>query len=68
MWMGFGLMRAYLAVSGSVFALLVIAHFWRLSEEGLGMLSRPEFLISTVAAGGLAAWAIALWRRSGVAA
>lgn len=65
--MGFGLMRAYLAVSGSLFALLVIAHFWRLSEEGLGILARPEFVVSTIAAAALVVWAGWLWRRPGAA-
>lgn len=64
--MGFGLMRAYLAVSGSLFALLVIVHLWRLSEEGLGVLARPEFVLATVAAAALGAWAGMLWRRGGV--
>ncbi len=65
--MGFGLMRAYLAVSGGLFVLLVFAHLWRLSEEGFGLLARPEFVIATIAAAVLGAWAGTLWRRGGVA-
>ena len=52
-------MRAYVTTSGTMFALLVIAHIWRVALEGWSVALDPFFVVSTLVAGALAAWA---WR------
>jgi hypothetical protein len=52
-------MKAYLMISGGVFALLVVAHFARIITEGPQVARDPWFVLSTVVAGALCFWA---WR------
>ena len=53
-------MRAYVATSGTVFALLVLAHIARVFAEGLRVASNPWFIASTLAATVLCVWAFRL--------
>jgi hypothetical protein len=53
-------MRAYLIVTGAVFGMIVLAHIWRAVAEGLHAARSPWFILSTVLAATLAAWAVRL--------
>jgi hypothetical protein len=55
-------MQLYVKVSGLVFLLILLAHGARVALEGFQVLMQAPFLISSLIAGGLAGWAIALWR------
>ena len=50
-------MKAYLITSGTLFALLVLAHLWRAIVEGPRMFIDPVFLVFTVLAIAMSAWA-----------
>ena len=52
-------MKAYVITSGSVFALIALAHLWRAIAEGSGLLKSPVFIVLTAFAVALALWA---WR------
>ena len=56
-------MKCYIAVSGTIFALLVVMHIWRASVEGAGILKQPFFIIPTVLAAGMAIWAWRVYRK-----
>lgn len=45
--------------TGSVFGLIVVAHVWRVIEEGTHLATDPWYLIITAAAAALCLWA---WR------
>ena len=62
-------MKAYLAVTGALFALLAIAHIWRGAVES-SLRSDPFFILTTVLSVILCAWALRLLRamRAGTAA
>jgi hypothetical protein len=51
-------MKAYLITSGSIFGLLVVAHLWRVAEEG-HLARDPVFILTTAIAAALGLWA---WR------
>jgi hypothetical protein len=55
-------LKAYLATTGVLFALLVLAHVWRILEEGPRLLTQPGWVLLTLAAAGLCVWA---WRLLG---
>lgn len=56
-------MKAYLITTGIVFALLFMAHIWRVFAESRQLASQPDFLAITLAAAALSAWAWRLlWR------
>jgi len=57
-------MRAYLIVTGVVFGLLMLAHVWRVVEEGLSAARSPWFILTTVLAASLSVWAWRLLRIS----
>ena len=57
-------MKAYVITTGSVFALLTLAHLLRIVVEGPHLAKDPIFLLITVAAGGLCVWAWRLLRLS----
>ena len=57
-------MRAYTITTGIVFALLAVAHVWRIFGERRELGTQPEFLIITLAAAALSAWAFVALRRS----
>jgi hypothetical protein len=51
--------KAYLATTGTVFGLIVVAHIWRAVAEGSAIVKDPVFILLTVAAAALSVWA---WR------
>jgi len=57
-------MKAYLITTGTVFGLIVLAHIWRIFEEGAHLAKEPAFVLLTVAAGALSVWAWRLLGRS----
>ena len=56
------MVKAYLTVSGTIFALIVAAHLWRAFLEGFGLVRDPIFVLLTLLAAGLSLWA---WRLLG---
>jgi hypothetical protein len=54
-------MKAYIVTSGSIFALIVVAHIWRIVEEGPHLLDLPYVLL-TVAAAASSLWAFRVLR------
>ena len=57
-------MRAYVMTTGVVFALLALAHVWRVFVEGRSLATNPWFIIVTVAATAMSLWAWRLLRPS----
>lgn len=57
-------MKAYLITTGTVFALVTLAHIWRAISEGSAMTRDPWFILLTVLTAGLSAWAWRLLRVS----
>jgi hypothetical protein len=51
--------KAYVMTTGSVFGLLVVAHVWRVVEEGPHLTTDPFYIIITAGAAALCLWA---WR------
>ncbi len=56
-------MRRYLIVTAAIFVLILGAHAWRVAVEGWHLLTEPDFILASLAALGLAIWAIVLLRR-----
>lgn len=56
-------MKAYVITTGAIFALIVIAHIWRIAVEGPGVASSPIFVVFTLLAAALAAWSCWILRR-----
>lgn len=56
-------MKAYLITTGIIFALITIAHIWRIVAESRALLHDPGFLALTLAAALLSLWAAMLLRR-----
>lgn len=59
-------MKAYLITTGALFALIVVAHLWRIFAESPGLARDPFYVLLTVAAASLSFWAVLLLRRPGV--
>jgi len=57
-------MKAYLITTGTLFALLVVAHVWRMIDEGAHMAKDPWYWLITVAAAALSGWAWRLLRQA----
>ena len=57
-------MRAYIITTGIVFALLAVAHVWRIVGERRSLATQPEFLAITLAAAAMSVWAFVSLRRS----
>jgi hypothetical protein len=56
-------MKAYIMTTGVVFGLITLAHIARVFAEGAQLATEPWFLVMTVAAAALCAWAVRLvWR------
>jgi hypothetical protein len=55
-------MKAYVLTTGAVFGLLVVAHIWRVFEEGVALAKDPLYLFITIAAAALSLWAWRLFR------
>jgi hypothetical protein len=56
-------MKAYVATSGVIFALIVAAHIARLFAEGPHLLKEPVFLFTSVLSMALVTWAWRLFRQ-----
>lgn len=52
-------MKVYVMTTGTAFGLLVVAHIWRVFEEGSGLAKDPWFILTTMSAAALCLWA---WR------
>ena len=55
-------MKAYVITTGAVFGLLVVAHVWRVVEEGVALAKNPIYVLITIAAAALCLWAWRLFR------
>ena len=51
--------KTYVITTGLVFALLTLAHLWRVFAERQSLATEPDFIIITGIAAGLSLWA---WR------
>lgn len=49
--------------TGVIFALLVVAHVWRMAVESWRLAREPEYIVITLIAAGLSIWALRLLRR-----
>ena len=49
--------------TGVIFALLVVAHVWRMAVESWRLAREPEYIVITLIALGLSVWAFRLLRR-----
>jgi hypothetical protein len=56
-------MRRYLIVTAAIFVLILGAHAARIVAEGTGLLIEPDFVLASLAALGMAIWAVVLLRR-----
>ncbi len=56
-------MRLYVIVTGSIFALVVIAHVARMITEDASLASDPIYLLITACAAGLSVWSCLVLRR-----
>jgi len=57
-------MKAYLITTGTVFALITLAHIWRVVAESVALVRDPFFVLLTVITAGLSVWAWRLLRTS----
>jgi hypothetical protein len=57
-------MKAYLITTGSVFALVTLAHVWRAISESTALARDPWFILLTAGTAGLSVWAWRLLRAS----
>lgn len=55
-------MKAYLTTTGIVFALLTVAHIWRITVES-AIARDPWFIMTTVISTALCIWAFRLLRQ-----
>ena len=55
-------MKAYLLTTGTVFALIAVAHVWRVIAESNSLARDPWFVLITFLAVGLSIWAFRLLR------
>ena len=56
-------MRRYLIVTAAIFVVILGAHAARIIAEGTRLLLEPDFVLASLAALGMAIWAIILIRR-----
>jgi len=56
-------MKAYVAATGIVFALIVAAHVARVFAEGPRLLASPAFLFTSLLAVALLVWSVRLFLR-----
>ena len=57
-------MRTYAIATGVVFALLVVAHVWRIVAESRDLAREPLFVAITVLSALLSGWAFYVARKS----
>jgi hypothetical protein len=55
-------MKAYLLTTGTAFALITLAHVWRVVAESTALARDPWFVLLTVVTAALAVWAWRLFR------
>ena len=55
-------MRAYLVTTGVMFALIAVAHVWRIAVESRALATEPWFMGLTVLAVVMSVWAFRLLR------
>jgi hypothetical protein len=55
-------MKPYLMTTGAIFGLIVLAHVWRVAEEGSHLARDPWYVLTTAAAAALCLWAGRLLR------
>ncbi|MEZ5401441.1 MAG: hypothetical protein R2729_17350 [Bryobacteraceae bacterium] len=55
-------MRTYVAVTGTLFALITVAHIARIFLEHEHLATDPAYWALTLLAAGLSVWAFRLWR------
>ena len=55
-------MRAYLISTGAIFALVALAHVWRVIAESPELATDPWFVLLTILAVAMSAWAFRLLR------
>ena len=53
-------MKAYLVTTAVLFGLLIVAHVWRVFEEGAHLLRDPVWMGINVIAAALGLWAVVL--------
>lgn len=58
-------MRAYVITSGTIFALIVAAHILRAIAEWSHVMHEPFFILMTISAAALSAWAFSVVRSAG---
>jgi hypothetical protein len=58
-------MRTYVITSGTIFALLVLAHVARMIAESVALARDPSYVIITLAAAAMSIWAFSTLRRAG---
>jgi len=56
--------KTYVMITGALFGLLILAHIWRVIEEGPHLAGDPWFILITVTATVLCLWALRLLLRS----
>jgi hypothetical protein len=56
--------KTYLMTTGTVFGAIVLAHVWRLFEEGLHPATEAPFVVLTVVSAVLSLWAWVLLARA----
>jgi len=56
-------LRAYITTTGIIFALLVVAHVWRMFVESWRLAREPEYIVITLLSAALSVWAFSLLRR-----
>jgi len=57
------MIRAYIGITGLIFALMFAVHVARVWFEGTGVLREPIIIVTTVLSLGLAVWAVVLLSR-----
>ncbi|HKH93726.1 MAG TPA: hypothetical protein VKA54_18120 [Gemmatimonadaceae bacterium] len=55
-------MRAYLITTGTLFALIAVAHVWRVVAESRALATDPWFVALTMLSLALSGWALRLLR------
>jgi len=53
-------MRAYLITTGVMFALIAVAHVWRIAVESRALATEPSFVALTIVAVAMSGWAFRL--------
>ena len=57
-------MRTYLLATGVIFALIVVAHVWRIVSESHALAREPWFMALTLVAAAMSGWAFWLAART----